>query len=94
MKLYEARHALRVNQSEGMDSKALHHAVATRNSAVGHDPHHHVSGFWRQRDEVPKAIVRRLRLRDFFTRAGLHSMDEIRKFHAILNEKNWHVIAD
>jgi hypothetical protein len=42
VELHQARLAAGVDEPEGVDAEALHHPVAARNGAVGHDPHHHV----------------------------------------------------
>ena len=86
--------ALLVDEPEGMDAKPLHHRKASRQRAVAHDPHQHVSRFRSERDEVPERVMRRSRLGDLVVRLGLHGMDEVRKLDRILNKEDGDVVAD
>ncbi len=94
VELHEARHALGIDQPEGMDAEAFHGGEAAREGAVAHHPHQHVGAFRRQRHEVPEGVVRRLRLRDLVVRLGLHRMDQIGKLVGVLDEEHRHVVAD
>ena len=49
----------RIDEAEGVDAEALHHAQRARDRAVGHRPHQHVGDLGHQRRKVPKGVVRR-----------------------------------
>ena len=51
-------------------------------------------GFGSQRNEIPEGIVRGCRLRESPVRLHLYSMDQVREFDGILDEKDRDVIAD
>ena len=82
-----------IDEAEGVNAEAVHHAVAAREGAIGHDPHHHVHGFRGQRDKIPEVVMRRRRLRHVIIRLGLEGMNEIGKFDGILNEEHRDIIA-
>ena len=42
VELDEVRNTLGIDEAEGVDAEAFHHAVAARDGAVRHDPHQHV----------------------------------------------------
>ena len=86
--------ALGIDQPEGMHAKALHHSIAARDGAVGHDPHQHVGGFGHQGDKIPEGVVRRGGLRHLVVGFGLRRMNQIGKFHRILDEEHRDVVAD
>ena len=44
VELHEGGLALFVDEAEGVDAEAFHHAEGARDGAVGHDPHEHVGG--------------------------------------------------
>ncbi len=75
----EGRLVLRIHEAKGVNAEPFHHAVAARDGAVGHDPHHHVEAFRRERDEIPERVVRGLCLRKLAVGLGLRRMDEIGK---------------
>jgi hypothetical protein len=94
VKLHQARAAAGVDQPEGVNAEAFHHAVAARDGAIPHHPHHHVSGLGHERDEVPERVVRRLRLRDLVGRLRLDRVDDVGELDAVLDEEHRHVVAD
>nr|WP_222115930.1 hypothetical protein [Chromobacterium vaccinii] len=94
MKLDESGLAFRIDQPKTVDAKAFYHAQRARQRAVGHDPHHHVHGLWRQRDEIPESVVRGGRLRKAAIRLHLDRMDQVGKFDRVLNEENRNIVAD
>ena len=48
-----------VEECERIDSKALHHSVASRNPSVGHDPTQHVGDLALKPGEIPEVVVLR-----------------------------------
>lgn len=84
----------RIDQPEGVHTKAFHVGVAARQRAIAHEPHQHMGAFGRQGREIPKGVVRRLRLRNLVVRLGLHRMNQIRELDGILDEEDQHVVAD
>ena len=94
VELDEHRVARVVDEPEGVDAKALHHAVAAWNRAVRHQPHEHVRGLGHQRDEVPEGVVGAGRLRHLVMRLGLDRVDQIRELDRVLDEEDRHVVAD
>src|SRR5699024_2371029 len=48
-----------VYQPECMDAETFHHAEASRDGAVAHEPHHHMRTFRIYRNPVPESVVRR-----------------------------------
>jgi len=46
------------------------------------------------RNEIPKIVVSSLRLRNFIVRSWLSSVNNIREFDCVLNEKDGDVVAD
>ena len=83
-----------VDEPEGMDTEAFHHAQRTRNGAVRHGPQDHVHTFGHQRNEVPEGIVRRRGLRIAAVGFHLGGVDEVGKFHRVLNEKHRDIVSD
>ena len=94
MELAEHRIAALIDEPERVDTESLHHAVAARNTAVGHDPEQRVRRFRHQRGEVPKGVVGRGRLRHRVVRFRLDRVNQIGEFHRILNEKYRNIVAD
>src|SRR5580765_895790 len=93
MKLHKARFALGIDKSKCMNPKTLHHAVAAGNGAIGHDPKQHMGRLRHQRHEVPECVMRRRCLWHRVMWLGLDRVDQIRKFHRVLDEEDWNVVA-
>lgn len=72
----EGGFALGVDQTESVDPKAFHGAIAARDAAIRHRPHHIVQRFRLQADIVPESIVGALSLRDGPVRLRLHGVDK------------------
>ncbi len=83
-----------VDEAEGVDAEAFHHAEGAGNGAVGHDPHEHVGGFRRERGPVPEGVVRGLRLREAAVRLLLGGVDEVGELDGVLDEEDGDVVAD
>ena len=75
VELHEVRLARGVDESEGVDAEAFHHAEAARNASIRHRPHEHVQGLGHERDEVLERVVRRRRLRHLVVGLGLGRVD-------------------
>ena len=86
--------AVGIDQTEGVDAKALHHAEGTGNRPVGHDPHDHVHAFRAEADEVPEIVMGGLRLRKAAIGRGLGGVDQVRKFDCVLDEEDRDIITD
>src|SRR5664280_2888032 len=82
-----------VDQPEAMDTKAFDHPQRTRYRAIRHDPHDHMHGFRRKRNEVPECVVRGCRLREAAIGFHLDGVDQVRKFDGILDEEDRDVVA-
>jgi len=82
-----------IDEAEGVDAEPLDHAQAARDRTVGHRPHDHVHRLGHQPDEIPESVVRARRLR--IAAVGLHldAMNEVGKFHRVLNEEDRNVVA-
>ena len=93
VELDEARLALGVDEAEGVDAEAFHHAQAARDGPVRHDPHDHVHRLGHERDEVPERVVGGRGLRHLVVRLRLHGVDEIGKLHRVLDEEDGDVVA-
>ncbi len=83
-----------VDEAEGVDAEAFHHAEGARDGAVGHDPHEHVGGFGRERGPVPEGVVRGLRLREAAVGLLLGGVDEVGELDGVLDEEHRDVVAD
>ena len=94
VELDEMRLALGIDQPEGMYAEAFHEAEATRDRAVGHDPHDHVHRFGAERDEVPEIVMRGLRLREAAIGRGLGGVDQIGELDRVLDEEHRDIVAD
>ena len=94
VEFHKSGFALRINHAEGMHTETFHHSQGTGNRTIRHDPHDHVHAFRRQGDEIPKIIVRGLRLRKTTVGFLFSGVNQIRKFHGILDKKYRDVIAD
>ena len=55
--LNERTFILAIDQAVGVDTETLHHSKGPWNSAVGHGPRVHVSGFRVHVDEIPEIVV-------------------------------------
>src|SRR5688572_23182294 len=77
-----------------MNAKPFHHAKASGNRSVGHNPHDHMSGFRHERDEIPECVVSGSGLGDLVVRFRFYGMNQIRKLDGVLDEKDGNVIAD
>ena len=77
-----------------MHAKAFDHPQRSRDGAIGHDPHHHMHGFRRERNEIPEGVVGACRLRKAAVGLHFHGMDEVGEFDGILDEENRNVVAD
>ena len=93
MELDKVAFALVVDQGVGVDTKALHHTIRSRDSAVGLCPHKHVCSFGVKELKVPKVIVGCLGLGDLVVRLGLARVDDIGKFQSILNEEHGDIVT-
>ena len=82
-----------IDEFEGVDAEAVHHPVRPRDRSVRHQPHHIVRAFVVARDEVPKGVVRRLRLRDLVVGLGFERVDEVGEFDRVLHKEHGHVVA-
>lgn len=85
--------AFGVNQPEGMNAKALHGAVAARNAAVGHRPHHVMQGFRLQRHVIPEGIVCALALGNSPVRFRFYGVNKIGELVCVLNKEDRCVVA-
>ena len=94
VKLHEARLPLGVHQAEGVHAEALHGAEASRQRAVGHDPHQHVGRLRHEGDEVPERVVGARGLRHAVVRFRLHGVDQVGELHRVLDEEHGDVVAD
>ena len=86
--------ALGVDESKGVDTESLHHAVGTGNGAITHGPGEHVSGLGVVKLEIPEVVVSRLGLGDLVVRLGLASVDDIRELDGVLDEEDGDVVAN
>src|SRR5450759_79840 len=77
-----------------MDAKALDHPQRTWDRAIGHNPHHHMHSFRRERNEIPECIVRGCRLRKAAVGLHFYGMDQVWEFDGILDEEDRDVVAD
>src|SRR5665811_267839 len=77
-----------------MHAKAFDHPKRSRYCAIRHDPHHHMHGFRRERNEIPECVVPGCRLRKTAVGFHLYGMDEVGEFDGILDEENRDVVAD
>ena len=93
VELDQVAFALGVLQRVGVDTKALHHAVRARDSAVGLSPHEHVGGLLVEVLEVPEVVVSSLSLRNAVVGLWLAGMDDVHELDGILNEEDRNVIA-
>ncbi|CCJ84202.1 hypothetical protein BN133_579 [Cronobacter dublinensis 582] len=82
-----------IDKAEGMDAEAFHGAVAARDAAIGHRPHHVMQRLRLQRHVIPEGVVGALTLRHGPVRLRLHGVDEVREFMGVLNEKDRRVVA-
>ena len=94
VEFHQRRHALGVQQAEGVDAEPLHHPQAARNAPIRHGPHDHVGAFRHQADEIPEGVVGAGRLGIAPVRLHLHRMDQVREFDRVLNEEDRDVVAD
>ncbi len=76
-----------------MDAEPFHHPIAPRDRAIRHDPHNHVHRLRHQRDKIPKCVVRGRRLGHLVMRFRFDGVNQVGKFHGVLNEKHGHVVA-
>ncbi len=76
-----------------MDAKPFHGAIAARNTAVGHCPHHVMQGFGLQRHVIPEGVVRALPLRDRPVWLWFYRMNKIGELVCVLNEKDRRVVT-
>ncbi len=93
MEFYKPRYALFVYKPERVYPKALHHAVAARNAALGHHPHYHMSGLRVVHYKVPKGVVSRRCLRNLVFRLGFYRVDDVGELYGILYEEHRHIIS-
>ena len=82
-----------VNQPEGVDAKTFHGAIATRDTAIGHRPHHVVQGFRLQGNIIPEGVMGALSLGNGPVWLGFNSMDEVGKLMRVLNKEDRRVVA-
>src|SRR5690606_13195121 len=91
---YEPCFACFIDKTEGVNTKAFHHAETTWNCTIREYPHNHVHRFWYKGDEIPEIIVCGRGLWHLVMGFGFNGMDKVREFNPILNEKDWHIISD
>ncbi len=83
-----------IDEAEGVNAEAFHHAEGAGDGAVGHDPHQHVGGFGSEGDEVPEGVVRGGRLGEAAIGLLLGGVDEVGEFDGVLDEEDGDVVAD
>ena len=81
--------ALRINQTIGMGTEAVHVSVGCRDATVGHDDGDLVKSLRQHSPEVP-VVLRRTHIG---VRIALHRMIEVRKLQRVANEEHRGVIA-
>ena len=86
--------ALGIDQAEGVDAKAFHGAIAARDAAIGHRPHHVVQRFRLQGNIVPERIVSALSLGNGPVGLRLHGVDKVGKLQRVLDKEDRGVVAD
>jgi hypothetical protein len=94
VELDEGRFALCVDESEGVDSKSLHHAIASWDCSIGHRPHEHVGRFRHQRCPVPESVMSAACLRKGSVGFHLYRVYEIGKFDRVLDKEDWNIVAN
>ena len=94
VELHETRDPLVIGDPEGVDPKALHHAVRTRYTPVRHVPDRVVSRLGVQGDEVPERVMGALRLGNLAVGMRLAGMDDVRELDPVLDEEHRDVVAD
>src|SRR5450759_426880 len=77
-----------------MHAKTFDHSQRTRYCAIRHDPHHHMHGFRRERNEIPERVVRGRRLRKATVGFHFYGMDEVGEFDGVLDKEYRDVVAD
>lgn len=87
VKANEGGFALGINQTEGMDPEAFHGAIAARDAAIRHRPHHVVQRFRLQGNIVPESIVGALPLWDGPVGFRLHGVDKVGELHRVWMKK-------
>jgi len=93
VKADEGGFALGINQTEGVDPEAFHGAIAARDAAIRHRPHHVVQRFRLQGNIVPESIVGALPLWDGPVGFRLHGVDKVGELHRVLDEEDRCVVA-
>src|SRR5665811_1414225 len=91
MKFYKYGLIIFIYQTESMHTKTLHHAQASRKSAVAHGPHDRVHAFRSQRNEIPKRIMSRSLLGHLVIWLRFNGMNKSWKFYSVLNKENRHI---
>jgi len=86
--------ALGIDQAERMHAEAFHETEGARDCPVGHDPHDHVHALRSQGNEIPKVIVRRLRLRKASIRLLFDRVHHVGKLNGVLDEEHRNIVAD
>jgi len=83
-----------VDQSESVNSEALHHAVRARDCSVTHGPHEHVGTFGVEVLEVPEIVMSRLSLGYLIVGLRLCSVDNVGELDSVLDEENGNVVSN
>lgn len=94
MILDECALALGVDESESVDTEALHVSERSGDSSVRKDPLLHVGGLGVERHKVPGVVVGSLSLGDLPVWLGLDGVNEIDELDGVLNEEDGHVVSD
>src|ERR1035437_2518294 len=94
MKFYKYGLIIFIYQTESMHTKTLHHAQASRKSAVAHGPHDRVHAFRSQGNKIPKCIMSGGCLGHLVVRLRFYRMNKIWKFYSVLNKENRHIVPN
>ena len=93
VELHVGRCAILAHKTEGVNAKPLHRGEGTWDRPVRHGPHDRMHGLWRQRDKIPKVIMRRGSLGKFTVGDRFDGMDQVGKLDGVLDEKYRDVVA-
>lgn len=77
-----------------MYAKSFHHSVGFRYAPVAHDPADHMHGLGNQGYEIPKRVVGRGCLRHFVVLFGFYCMNEVWKFHCVLDGEYRNIVSN
>ena len=93
MKTHKCSLAFGIDQAKGMNTKAFHGAIATRDPSVRHCPHDIMQCLWLERDIIPERIMGALPLGNCPVGLWFYRMNKIGEFMCILNKKDGRVVA-